>query len=166
MLEVLTKDLYDRDFLEWTRSNAALLRAGRFDQADIDRIAEEIEDMGKNQQRELGSRLRVLIAHLLKLRAEPGSRAAQGWMATVDVQRAEIRQLLRQAPSLRAQIGEAVADMYYPAVSKAAAGTKLPRTAFPAGCPFSVDQLLDPEFFPSSGLLAAVSRLERLPGPS
>ena len=31
-----TKELYDRDFFEWTQCNAALLRAGRFDQADME----------------------------------------------------------------------------------------------------------------------------------
>ena len=43
--------LYDRDFFEWTQCNAALLRAGRFDQADIEHIAKEIEDLGKRERR-------------------------------------------------------------------------------------------------------------------
>ncbi len=54
---MIAKELYDRDFLEWTRCNAALLRARRFEEADIEHLAEEIEDMGKSQQRELESRL-------------------------------------------------------------------------------------------------------------
>ena len=45
-----TRDLYDLDFFEWTRCNAALLRAGQLDQADLEHIAEEIEDMGKSQR--------------------------------------------------------------------------------------------------------------------
>lgn len=45
------KELYERDFFEWTRCNAALLRAGRFEQADVTHIAEEIEDMGKREDR-------------------------------------------------------------------------------------------------------------------
>jgi hypothetical protein len=142
------KDLYDQDFVEWTQCNAALLRAGRFDQVDILHIAEEIEDLGKNQQRELGSRLRVLITHLLKLRAERDSRAVAGWQATVEVQREEIRRLLKQAPSLRRRVGEEAEEVYTSAVAKAAAGTKLPRSSFPAECPFSPDQLLDPDYSP------------------
>ena len=58
--------LYDEDFFEWTSRNAALLRAGRFDRADIEHIAEEIEDMGKRDLKELNSRVQVLVAHLLK----------------------------------------------------------------------------------------------------
>ncbi len=142
------KELYDHDFVEWTRSNAALLRAGRFDEIDFEHIAEEIEDMGASHERELGSRLRVLLAHLLKLRMEPGSRATQVWMATVKVQRYEIRQLLRRAPSLQRGVEEEVAAVFGLAVSSAAAGTELPETKFPETCPFSIDQILDDQFFP------------------
>jgi hypothetical protein len=60
------KDLYDKDFFEWTRCNAALLRARRFEEADIEHLAEEVEDMGKRDRRELTSRLEVLLTHLLK----------------------------------------------------------------------------------------------------
>ena len=49
--------LYDRDFFEWIHCNAPLLRAGRFDQADIEHIAEELEDMGKGERRGLESRV-------------------------------------------------------------------------------------------------------------
>jgi len=41
-----TADLYDQDFAEWTRQNAELLRSGRASEADLEHIAEEIEDMG------------------------------------------------------------------------------------------------------------------------
>jgi hypothetical protein len=51
----MTSNLYDEDFFEWTRRNAELLRAGQLQQADIEHIAEEIEDMGKRDRRELNS---------------------------------------------------------------------------------------------------------------
>lgn len=35
--------LYDRDFYAWANEQAALLRAGKLDAADIEHIAEEIE---------------------------------------------------------------------------------------------------------------------------
>ena len=40
--------LYDADFLVWTEQTAALLRAGRFHDADIEQVAEEIEDPQRN----------------------------------------------------------------------------------------------------------------------
>ncbi len=39
--------MYDEDFLRWTEENAALLRSGNVGDADLDHIAEELEDMGR-----------------------------------------------------------------------------------------------------------------------
>src|SRR5215472_16561668 len=97
---VNARELYDRDFFEWTQCNAALLRAGRFDHADIEHIAEELEGMGKRDQRELESRLQVLLMHLLKWKYQPAKRSSS-WEGTIDTQRDEIGRLLRQAPSLK-----------------------------------------------------------------
>ncbi|HXB72298.1 MAG TPA: DUF29 family protein [Candidatus Acidoferrales bacterium] len=55
-------ELYDLDFYEWTVRNGELLRSGRVSEADLEHIAEEIEDIGKRERRELLSRLGVLIA--------------------------------------------------------------------------------------------------------
>ena len=58
--------LYDTDFYAWANEQAALLRAGRLSEADIENVAEEIESMGKSEKRELISRLTILLLHLLK----------------------------------------------------------------------------------------------------
>jgi hypothetical protein len=48
MTKVITPQSgYDRDFYAWANEQAALLRAGKFAQADLEHIAEEIESMGK-----------------------------------------------------------------------------------------------------------------------
>ncbi len=141
------RELYDEDFFEWTRCNAALLRAGRLEEVDIAHVAEEIEDMGKRDQRELGSRLRVLLIHLLKWRAQPGRRSAS-WRATIRTQRAEIRKLIEQAPSLRRALASELAEIHDLAGEKAAAETGLSEDQFPKTCPFSLDEILDEQFLP------------------
>ena len=40
---------YDSDFYAWANEQAALLRAGRLGQADIEHIAQEIESMGRTE---------------------------------------------------------------------------------------------------------------------
>ena len=60
--------LYDRDFFAWSLEQVKLLRAGKLAEADIEHIAEEIETMGRTEQRELISRLSVLLLHRLKWR--------------------------------------------------------------------------------------------------
>ena len=143
------KDLYDRDLYEWATRNAELLRSGRLAEADIEHVAEEIEDVASSQRREIQSRLRTLLAHLLKHRNEPQSDAVRGWRATIRVQRREMRDLLRHAPSLRRILENSVDEAFADALLQAADETGLPPTRFPKRCPFTLDQLLDPDYFPS-----------------
>ncbi|HRX69732.1 MAG: DUF29 family protein [Gammaproteobacteria bacterium] len=63
--------LYETDFYAWTHQQAGLLRAGQWAEADLVHIAEEIDSMGRSEQRELLNRLVVLLLHLLKWRFQP-----------------------------------------------------------------------------------------------
>ncbi len=139
VLEPKVKDLYEQDFFEWTVRNAELLRAGRFQEADLEHVAEEIEDMGKSERHELGSRLRVLLSHLLKWKFQPDSRS-RSWKATIRVQRHELIRLLRQMPSLRRYLRDELSEVYPAAVQGAIAETDLPDEMFPPASPFSFEQ--------------------------
>ncbi len=77
---------YDRDVILWSQEQARLLRAGRFAELDIEHLADEIEDVGKSEKRELVSRMAVLLAHLIKWSRQPESRT-KGWRATISHQR-------------------------------------------------------------------------------
>jgi len=139
--------LYDEDFFEWTRRSAELLRAGRFDQADIEHIAEEIEDMGKRDLKEMNSRVQVLVAHLLKWQLQPAKRS-RSWSGTIVAQRIEIEADLKQSPSLKRKVRSGLPDNYAKAVRRAIAETELASDLFPADCPFTVEEILDPGFLP------------------
>jgi hypothetical protein len=144
-----TRELYDQDFFEWTARNAELLRTGRLEEADLEHIAEEIEDMGKRQRHELNSRLRVLLTHLLKWQIQSGRRSGS-WRATIQVQREEIEDLLEEMPSLRDVLRKSLPRVYRRAVTKAVGETGLARDRFPPDCPFELEQILDPDFYPST----------------
>jgi len=108
-------DLYGRDILAWSEHQAALLRrraAGQLvNEAELDwpNIAEEIESLGKNQSRELSSRIATILVHLMKLQASPASAPHAGWRDTILEQRDEIDRLLADAPSLRARVPSIIA---------------------------------------------------------
>jgi hypothetical protein len=140
-------ELYDRDFYRWTVQNAELLRAGRASEADLEHIAEEIEDMGKREKRELISRLSVLICHLLKWQAQP-ERRSKSWTATIAVQRKDLAKLLVEMPSLRGYLAENLNEAHERAVILASQETFLPMEDFPITCPYPMDALLDLEFLP------------------
>ncbi len=139
--------LYDEDFLSWTQETAHLLRTGRFDELDAEHLAEEIEDLGKSQRRELHSRLRTLLVHLLKWTLQP-ERRSPSWQRTMLDQRVELNELLRDSPSLRRQIPETIAGVYADAVQEASLETGLSADRFPGHCPFTSEQILDRGFPP------------------
>src|SRR5690348_11616177 len=51
----LELDLYERDFPCWAERQAELLRRGLADQADLARIAEELEALGSEQRNKVHS---------------------------------------------------------------------------------------------------------------
>ena len=140
-------ETYDRDFYAWANEQAALLRAGRLSEADIAHIAEEIESMGKTEKRELVSRLSVLLLHLLKWQFQPGRRGAS-WKASIKVQRNRLADHLVDNPSLKAVLHHSISRAYEDAVIEAEAETGLPSSAFPGTCPWTFDQMMDPDFWP------------------
>ena len=139
--------LYDEDFLLWIEKTARLLRDGCVDELDIEHLAEEIEDMGSSQRLELESRLRVLLTHLLKWGWQRDQRS-NSWKATAANQRAELRALFRQSPSLKSQVPKVIAESYRDALRQASLETDLPGEKFPQRCPFTPEQILDDDFFP------------------
>ena len=139
--------LYDEDFVAWASETARLLRAGRFDKIDVGHLAEEVEDMANRDRRELLSRLRVLILHLLKWQQQPEKRS-RSWKSTIVAQRAELKDLLDPSPSLRQILPESVVRTYRDAIERASIETGLPEDSFPGQCPFSPEQILDRNFLP------------------
>lgn len=141
-------DLYDTDFAEWTARNADLLRQGRLEEADLEHIAEEIEDLGKNWHRALDSHVYQLMIHLLKCQFQPDYPGRNGWSRTILAQRIEIEKLLDKAPSLKNKFRETLAQNYAYALKLAAFETGLPASTFPAVCPYTPELLLDETFLP------------------
>lgn len=146
----MSNSLYDRDFYAWANQQAALLREGRLDQADIENIAEEIESMGRSEKRELVSRLSVLLLHLLKWRFQPALRGTS-WRLTIEEQRASLRDHLADNPSLQSQIPDANRSAYRSARNHAAIETGLARSLFPDACPFPFEDAMNDDFWPDEG---------------
>jgi hypothetical protein len=140
-------ETYERDFYAWANEQAALLRAGRLSEADIAHIAEEIESMGKTEKRELVSRLAVLLLHLLKWQFQPDRRGAS-WKATIKVQRNDLEDHLGDNPSLTSAVPAAIARAYQNAALRAEAKTGLANSPFPGVCPWTFEQMMDPDFWP------------------
>ena len=59
---------------------------------DLENLIEELESIVKRERRKLGSRLEVLLMHLLKCEFQP-ERLSESWLRTLDEQRRRIDQI-------------------------------------------------------------------------
>ena len=143
----MSNTLYDRDFYAWANEQGRLLREGRFTEADIANIIEEIESLGRSEMRELVSRLEVLLLHLLKWQCQPNLQGAS-WRFSIEAQRPRIIDHLDDNPSLKSRLSEAVARAYRAARLDAVKETGLPRRTFPETCPWTFEQMMDETFWP------------------
>lgn len=142
-------DLYDADFSEWAVRNADLLRSRQFDEADLEHIAEEIEDLSKSEHRALRSAVTQILMHLLKYEMQPAKRS-RSWLGSIDKQRFQIEEIIRESPSLRPVLPQILGQCYKSAVKMASRQTGIAAPEFPESCPFTVEMLLDDEFPPQA----------------
>jgi len=73
--------------------------------------------------------------------------ARASWEASIKIQRLRIVRHLKDNPSLKSKLPEAVADAYAVAIVEAAAETGLAESDFPAGCPWAFDQMIEDDFW-------------------
>jgi hypothetical protein len=146
---------YDRDFDAWIQQHITLLKQGRVNEIDIEHLIEELEDMGKSNKREIFSHLKILIAHLLKWQFQLNQLSelwekfkGSSWQQSIIEQRSQIIDQIEESPSLKRQLPESVVKAYPKAVELAVRETGLPRSTFPNSCPYTIEQLLDENFYP------------------
>lgn len=90
--------LYDEDFVRWTEEQAQALR----------QAAGLAINLPLDWENDLGSRLAVILEHLIKLKTSPASDPRSGWMDTIDRERSTVERLLQQSPSLRGEVGRMI----------------------------------------------------------
>ncbi|TVQ90849.1 MAG: DUF29 domain-containing protein [Chromatiaceae bacterium] len=140
-------NLYEHDIHAWTQQTAELLRQRRFQDLDIKHLVEELETMGRRDRQELISRLKILLAHLLKWQYQPAHRSSS-WRGSILEQRLRIRDLLADSPSLKPLLAEAVAAAYGDGAKLASKETGLPMAQFPEAMPYAQEPLLDDDWLP------------------
>lgn len=146
-MNALTQTLYDTDFNLWIEQTVNHLKNGNLKDLDLENLIEEIESMGRRDKREIISRSRILILHLLKWKYQPEKRTSSS-IATINEQRYQIQLILQDSPSLKPYFRDNFADCYPMIRQDAAKETSLPLNSFPIDCPWSEEQILDADFFP------------------
>jgi hypothetical protein len=131
--------LYRDDETAWLEAMAELVRRRDLKNLDLDNLGEYLTDMARRDRREVKSRLVVLLAHLLKWEFQPEKRS-RSWRTTILHQRQELVDHAGRGV-LHAHAEAVLPEAYVNAVELAASETGLSADAFPAECPYTIEQL-------------------------
>jgi hypothetical protein len=139
-----SSDLYEQDLYAWSEVQADLLRRRRFSELDLEHVIEEIEDVGGSLYREVRSRIRTIMEHLLKLEHSAATEPRAGWERTIRRERADLAEDL--TPSLRPRIERGLARFYEAARIEAATalrahGEPAAADALPPTSPYTLDRI-------------------------
>ena len=156
IIQSATQTLYDQDYYLWLRTTINQLRTGQFSSVDLDNLLEELENMGRSEKRGVKSLLIRLFEHLLKLIYWDGERERNEghWKGEIRTSRREIKERLKDSPSLKPYILEIFDACYQEARAEAsdAYGGKLRSQlsidTFPVALLGSLEQILDENWFP------------------
>ncbi len=141
---------YERDFYAWTQAQAAALRRADAVGVDWRNVAEEIESLGRNDRESVESHLETVIEHLLKLTFSPTAEPRRGWRVSVATARVNLDKKL--TPTYRRHLEDTLSMRFGYGRRLANAGLAqdgVSATDLPAACPWSLEQLLDADFWPT-----------------
>jgi hypothetical protein len=131
---------YTRDFFNWTRLQASLLKDRHFAELDIAHLIEELESLGNSERNAIESHMIVLLQHLLKLKYQPTMRC-KSWDNSVENAQFRIKRLVEKNPSLKKSVKECIEDAYFSARLLASSETGLDKKEFPDKCPWKAKEL-------------------------
>jgi hypothetical protein len=149
------EDLYETDYYRWVKTQVAELRRMRRDRIntalDLERLADEVNDLGKSERDACRSQVRRIIEHLLKLQYSPATLPRGAWQASVAEARATLADKL--TPSLRRDLRTRLPELYAAGrrIAEAALrdyGELDARAELPASSPYTLAQILAPDWLP------------------
>jgi hypothetical protein len=137
---------YDFDVYAWSQEQADALRRKAWSELDAEHLAEEIEDLGANQRRQIYDWLAVLLLRLLQWNYQPEWRCG-AWKGEISEARRRLKGLIEDSPSLTQYPNETLADAYRSAINQAAI-RRLELYHLPEACPWAIEEVLAPDFLP------------------
>lgn len=142
--------LYSKDFFAWAAKTAQLIKERRFDDVDWESVAQEIEALGRSEQRAIRSHLVILLQHLLKWQYQ-SEYQSRSWRNSINNARDDLAELLDENPSLKGDfLTDSLPGAYSKARKKASDETTIYLENFPEDCPYSLEEILDSRFLPKA----------------
>ncbi len=140
---------YESDYVRWLDLTAEQLRQQRIENLDWQHLIEEIEALGNEQRRKVESYLKQLLIHLLlyKYWEQERDYCAQGWENEIDNFRDELEFLLRSKTHYN-YCCQNINRVYPKARRRVIKKTNLGAAIFPQQCPFTLEEILNPDYLP------------------
>ena len=108
----------------------------------------EIESLGFRNKSKTKQHLSWLVTRLTLWWARPERRCGK-WASRILDRRFELADILDDSPSLRDGLSDVLAELSPVAVEKAVITARLAKSPYPGACSFTINQLLDPDFWPT-----------------
>jgi hypothetical protein len=142
-------EIYEQDYPEWLDITLNQLQNRDLENLDWEHLIEEITALGNEQRRKVESYLRQLIKHLLLYQywETEKSYCAKGWIEEIDNFRSEL-DLLLESKVLYNHCAKILDKIYIKARNNAIRKSELSPAIFPENCPYSLTEILNPEWLP------------------
>ena len=151
---------YDTDILLWSERQAALLRGlkdaarGLPNELDLENVAEEIESVGRSEQRAFESYVKQVFIHLIKMAANPDPNLHADWSGEIVGFKFEAQSAVTPSMLQRSDVDR----VWRIAVANARSALRKRDEELPAGLPeqspFSFGDVLDGDDIDIAGLFA------------
>ena len=142
------KTLYEIDDSLWLEETIELLKAKNFEALDLENLIEELEDLGNEKKFRVAGFLQQIIRHCLLLQFWTREREYNQahWQAEIVSFKDKLKRYL--TTNLRKYLEQEFDNIYEDAVRYVRQKTDN-QVNFPDTCPYSLEELLDPNWLPS-----------------
>ncbi len=141
------KTLYEIDDSLWLEETIELLKAKNFEALDLENLIEELEDLGNEKKFRVASFLQQIIRHCLLLQFWTSERKYNQahWQAEIVSFQYQLKRYL--TTNLRKYLEQEFEQIYFESVRYVRQKTDN-KVNFPDICPYSLEELLDPNWLP------------------
>jgi Domain of unknown function DUF29 len=146
-LQYNLKELYEIDDYLWLQETVKLLKNRDFNLLDLDNLIEELESLGSEKKHQVTSLLEQIIRHLLLLEYwdSESERNSNHWTAEIVGFRTQLN--YRMTTNFHNYLTEELDKIYHNAAKYVSKKSGL--NIFPQQCPYTLEQLLNEDWFPS-----------------
>lgn len=149
-LNLQSTSLYKQDYQRWLKTTITQLKFRNVENLDYDNLIEELESLGKGENRTLSSYMMRLCEHLLKVQHWEQERAQylRGWTIEIRNFRLQIQAILEDSPSLKNHLESRFIRDYQNGRNLFLDASRLGPNTISQKPPFSMEQALNESWFP------------------